>query len=76
MLIPACNAFSLSNFTNYQNVIKINDIVASGNKIWAASSGGLLLIDPKKNSQAFYSDIYSLFKLETGARVKSIICLF
>jgi streptogramin lyase len=59
MLIPACNAFSLSNFTNYQNVIKINDIVASGNKIWAASSGGLLLIDPKKNSQAFYSDIYS-----------------
>jgi len=52
-------SYSLSNFSNYQSVIRINDIAASGKQLWAASSGGLLLIDLEKYTQTFFNDSYS-----------------
>ena len=52
------NSFGLSNFTNYQYVIRINDIVASSGKMWAASSGGLFCIDFDKQTQTLFTDGY------------------
>jgi sugar lactone lactonase YvrE len=59
VLLLSLKAFPLSNFTNYQSVIRINDILVSGNKVWAASSGGLLLIDLENRTQSLFSDNYS-----------------
>ena len=56
LFVLTFQTFSLSNFTTFQSVIKINDIVTSGNIIWAASSGGLLRIDLAQHSQTFFSD--------------------
>ena len=51
-------SYCLSNFSNYQAVIRINALATAGKKIWAASSGGLLMIDREKNTQTFFSDSY------------------
>jgi ligand-binding sensor domain-containing protein len=56
LLCYIVNSSAFSNFTNYQSVIRVNDVVILKNKIWAASSGGLFCVDLSNNSQAFYSD--------------------
>jgi ligand-binding sensor domain-containing protein len=51
-------SFALPNFTNYQSVIKVNDILISQGKVWAASSGGLCCLDLSTKSQTLFSDNY------------------
>jgi ligand-binding sensor domain-containing protein len=59
ILLFIFDSFGFSNFTNYQSVIRVNGIVASKGKIWAASSGGLFCIDrDNNNTQTLYSDEY------------------
>ena len=53
----AHDSFSLSQFSNYQSTTRVNDIVSSGLKTWAASSGGLFVIDFGNNSFTLYNDI-------------------
>jgi hypothetical protein len=64
VLLFIADAFSLSNFTNYQSVISVNDIIATGKKAWAATSGGLLFIDLENHTQTLFSDIYSFPDLD------------
>ena len=64
VLLLIVDAFSLSNFTNYQSVISVNDIIVLGKKAWAATSGGLLFIDPENHTQTLFSDIYSFPDLD------------
>jgi ligand-binding sensor domain-containing protein len=52
------NSFAFSNFTNYQSVIRVNDIAVSKGKAWAASSGGLICIDLNTQSRTLLSDGY------------------
>jgi ligand-binding sensor domain-containing protein len=50
-------ASAASNFTNYRSVTCVNDIIEYNNKLWAASSGGLVCIDPRNNTQTLSTDI-------------------
>ncbi len=50
------NSFAFSNFTNYQSVIRVNDVAVSSGKAWAASSGGLICIDLKNHTRTLLSD--------------------
>jgi ligand-binding sensor domain-containing protein len=52
------NASAFSNFTNYQSVIRVNDVIASHNVVWVASSGGLFCCDFTSGVQTHYSDGY------------------
>ena len=51
------NSFAFSLFTNYQATTAVNDIVISGSKVWAASSGGLFVYDYVNKSSVLYNDI-------------------
>lgn len=53
----AHESFSLSQFANFQSVIKVNDVVTTGYKTWVACSGGLFAIDLSKNSFTLFNDI-------------------
>ena len=51
------NSYAFSLFTNYQATTAVNDLVISGSKVWAASSGGLFVYDYVNKSSALYNDI-------------------
>jgi len=59
--------YGLSNFTNYQSVIRINDIVEYNHIIWAASSGGLVSINAQTKDQQLNTTISSFPDLNLTA---------
>lgn len=53
-------AFSFSQFTNYNSAVGINDILVDNSVVWAASTGGLIQVDPLQDTVTLENDFDNL----------------
>ncbi|MBD3422673.1 MAG: hypothetical protein GF398_21370 [Chitinivibrionales bacterium] len=60
-------AASFQRFKNFAPPISVNDILFSGNMVWAATSGGLFKLDPVKQTGTLESNPSKLPDLEITA---------